>query len=409
MEGLTDLESPVVSAKEVGEGEQVSFEPISSDPENVKSHFVKISNSDKRGQTRYRCKKCGYELECTGRGRLIVHITGRLLPGGTTQKQAKFCKDPDVPLRDALLVFVQSDKFKSREKYRVKKVKEQALRALQALNDAKRAEAEVQTLPEAPLPEESCESVLGKRVAEVAVPPSTLEVSTEKAEVSSPEKKQDNSPSVKRVKMSDASTFTTEESFYDDEIEKDFGSNDSFDHCEVSIDRMPSVGEPIAPAPVLQPNVATPQPQQFGMSPEDFINALNMILVQQQCQILMYQALASARTPNPVNQPNDQNPQLLQQVLQALQALLTPQQALSTPMTALQAALRPPLAFPPPMMPHIIRSYENSSVAGPSTTSQALAQLQPAPPIWNPAHSMSTDSYSTMSMDSSHSIFPFNK
>eukprot|EP01040_Poterioochromonas_malhamensis_P004899 gene4898-5254_t len=96
----------------------MNWQPISNDPEEVKSHFDKISSPSKRGQARYRCKKCAYELECTGRGRLIVHIAGQLIPG--TQKQVKFCPNPDEGLKEALINFMKTDKFRSRSKFQTK-------------------------------------------------------------------------------------------------------------------------------------------------------------------------------------------------------------------------------------------------------------------------------------------------
>eukprot|EP01039_Chlorochromonas_danica_P019096 gene19096-23078_t len=95
-------------------------EPISDNPEEVKSHYDRLSLPDKRGQARYRCKKCGYELICTGRGRLIVHIVGQLIPG-TPQKQVKYCGNPDEGLKVALINYRNTDKFHSRSKFKTKR------------------------------------------------------------------------------------------------------------------------------------------------------------------------------------------------------------------------------------------------------------------------------------------------
>ena len=138
--------------------------PISNNPEEVKSHYEKLSVPDKRGQARYRCKKCGYELECTGRGRLIVHIVGQLL-SGTPQKQVRFCPNPDERLKAALMSFIKTDKFHSRTKFRTKKCvsKESALAPCGSKEPA------TQFSP-AGGSADSCsshsESVLGKRSAE---------------------------------------------------------------------------------------------------------------------------------------------------------------------------------------------------------------------------------------------------
>eukprot|EP00599_Poterioochromonas_sp_BG-1_P010965 CAMPEP_0173132854 /NCGR_PEP_ID=MMETSP1105-20130129/387_1 /TAXON_ID=2985 /ORGANISM="Ochromonas sp., Strain BG-1" /LENGTH=301 /DNA_ID=CAMNT_0014044427 /DNA_START=973 /DNA_END=1878 /DNA_ORIENTATION=- len=94
-------------------------EQISDNPEEVKSHYERLSLPDKRGQARYRCKKCGYELICTGRGRLIVHIVGQLIPG-TPQKQVKYCGNPDEGLKVALINYMKTDKFHSRSKFQRK-------------------------------------------------------------------------------------------------------------------------------------------------------------------------------------------------------------------------------------------------------------------------------------------------
>eukprot|EP01040_Poterioochromonas_malhamensis_P015485 gene15485-17339_t len=103
-------------------------EQISDNPEEVKSHYERLSLPDKRGQARYRCKKCGYELICTGRGRLIVHIVGQLIPG-TPQKQVKYCGNPDEGLKVALINYMKTDKFHSRLKFKTKRnlLKEVAL------------------------------------------------------------------------------------------------------------------------------------------------------------------------------------------------------------------------------------------------------------------------------------------
>ncbi len=129
---------------------------ISNNPEEVKSHYKKLSVADKKGQARYCCKKCGYELECTGRGRLIVHIVGQLL-SGTPQKQVRFCPNPDEGLKAALISFIKTDKFHSRTKFRPKKC-------------GSKEPSETQLLPPATGSADSCsshsESVLGKRSAE---------------------------------------------------------------------------------------------------------------------------------------------------------------------------------------------------------------------------------------------------
>ncbi len=138
--------------------------PISNNPEEVKSHYEKLSVPDKRGQARYRCKKCGYELECTGRGRLIVHIVGQLL-SGTPQKQVRFCPNPDERLKAALMSFIKTDKFHSRTKFRTKKCvsKESALAPCGSKEPATQFSPAGESA-------DSCsshsESVLGKRSAE---------------------------------------------------------------------------------------------------------------------------------------------------------------------------------------------------------------------------------------------------
>lgn len=128
---------------------------ISNNPEEVKSHYTKLSLPDKRGQARYCCKKCGYELECTGRGRLIVHIVGQLL-SGTPHKQVRFCPNPDEGLKAALISFIKTDKFHSRTKFRPKKCASKEL-------------PETQFSPPATSSTDSSshsESVLGKRSVE---------------------------------------------------------------------------------------------------------------------------------------------------------------------------------------------------------------------------------------------------
>eukprot|EP01040_Poterioochromonas_malhamensis_P015486 gene15486-17340_t len=132
---------------------------ISDNPEEVKSHYDRLSLPDKRGQARYRCKKCGYELICTGRGRLIVHIVGQLIPG-TPQKQVKYCGNPDEGLKVALINYMKTDKFHSRSKFKTKR------------NLLK--EVAVAPCPPIIVSEDSCsshhsdhsESVLGKRSVE---------------------------------------------------------------------------------------------------------------------------------------------------------------------------------------------------------------------------------------------------
>eukprot|EP01040_Poterioochromonas_malhamensis_P012843 gene12843-14071_t len=135
---------------------------ISNNPEEVKSHYEKLSIPDRRGQARYRCKKCGYELECTGRGRLIVHIVGQLL-SGTTQKQVKFCPNPDEGLKAALMSFMKTDKFHSRTKFRTKKC---GLKELPLVPCRSKEPSEPQFSSSAGSCSSHSESVLGKRSAE---------------------------------------------------------------------------------------------------------------------------------------------------------------------------------------------------------------------------------------------------
>lgn len=75
---------------------------ISSDPNDVKSHFFLINQPSRHGQARYRCRTCRHEFECSGRSRLIHHVTG-MNPDGTPVKHVRSCPSPFPPLREALI------------------------------------------------------------------------------------------------------------------------------------------------------------------------------------------------------------------------------------------------------------------------------------------------------------------
>lgn len=81
--------------------------PISSKPEEYFTHFTKLMTSNKRGQTRYRCRTCLHEFECSGKIRRIQHILGNDLYI-SKEKNVRSCPNPYLPLKHALLELYRS-------------------------------------------------------------------------------------------------------------------------------------------------------------------------------------------------------------------------------------------------------------------------------------------------------------
>lgn len=76
--------------------------PISSDPEGLYSHFIRLTKPSKKGQSRFRCVTCGHEFESSGRKRPIQHIIGYSFKPGL-MKSVKTCLKPFQPLKDNLM------------------------------------------------------------------------------------------------------------------------------------------------------------------------------------------------------------------------------------------------------------------------------------------------------------------
>jgi hypothetical protein len=79
----------------------IALQQISSDPEKLHSHFIKLRNPDRKGQSRYRCVTCCHEFECTGKLRLIQHVLGSTY-SDKQKKNVRSCPRPYTPLKEAM-------------------------------------------------------------------------------------------------------------------------------------------------------------------------------------------------------------------------------------------------------------------------------------------------------------------
>ncbi len=80
---------------------------ISNNSEEYYTHFTKLKPSSRKGQTRYRCKTCLHEFECSGKIRRIQHILGNDLIIAK-EKNVRSCPKPHEPLKAALLDLYRS-------------------------------------------------------------------------------------------------------------------------------------------------------------------------------------------------------------------------------------------------------------------------------------------------------------
>ena len=81
---------------------------ISDDPLEVRTHYIMVTTPNFRGQARYKCLKCAHEFECTGRSRLIHHITGTPT-NGANSRYVRYCPHPHEPLKQNLLKELESN------------------------------------------------------------------------------------------------------------------------------------------------------------------------------------------------------------------------------------------------------------------------------------------------------------
>lgn len=97
--------------------------PISDEPSQIHSHFVRVSEANRKGQARFKCVKCDHAFECSGRKRLIQHILG-YSHQANRYKNVRACPNPHQPLKDALMAIyprhICSDGEKKRRRRRRK-------------------------------------------------------------------------------------------------------------------------------------------------------------------------------------------------------------------------------------------------------------------------------------------------
>jgi hypothetical protein len=85
-----------------------SLQKISDTPEEYYTHYIKLKPSSRKGQTRFRCKTCLHEFECSGKVRRLQHILGNDF-SLSKERNVRCCPVPYQPLKSALLAVYRGD------------------------------------------------------------------------------------------------------------------------------------------------------------------------------------------------------------------------------------------------------------------------------------------------------------
>ena len=96
--------------------------PISDDPNKIHSHFVRISDTNRKGQSRFKCVKCDHTFECSGQKRLLQHILG-YSHQANRYKNVRACPNPHAPLKEALMKLYPRQSTDSIERKRKRKTR----------------------------------------------------------------------------------------------------------------------------------------------------------------------------------------------------------------------------------------------------------------------------------------------